>query len=146
VTNSAGLGAVAWTPNLAAGTYPTAASFGGDTLYSAATGSGSVVIARKATTVVYTGALTGGANKTITLSAVLADATGTPLGGRTIAFKLGSQTASAVTNTSGVASVQLKLAQKNGTYPLTATWTPTGGDAARYVGSAASATFKLQAK
>ena len=146
VTNSAGLGAVAWTPSLAAGTYPTTASFGGDTLYSSAAGSGSVVIARKATTVVYTGTLTGGANKTITLSAVLADATGTPLGGRTIDFKLGSQTASAVTNTSGVASVQLKLAQKNGTYPLTATWTSTGGDAARYVGSATSATFKLQAK
>lgn len=46
----------------------------------------------------------------------------------------------------GVAIATLKLAQKNGTYPLTATWTPNGSDAARYVGSAASATFKLQVK
>jgi hypothetical protein len=140
------VGSTAWTPSLAAGTYATSASFGGDSLYTAATGTGSVVIARKATTTTYTGTLTGGANKTITLSAVLVDATGTPLGGRTIAFTLGSQTASAVTSSSGVASFQLKLAQKNGTYPLTATWAPTGNDAARYVGSVASATFKLQAK
>jgi hypothetical protein len=146
VTNSSGLGSTAWTPSLAAGTYGTSASFAGDTLYTPATGTGSVAIARKATTTTYTGTLTGGANKSITLSAVLVDATGTPLGGRTIAFVLGSQTASAVTSSSGVASTQLKLAQKNGTYPLTATWAPAGNDAARYVGSVASATFKLQAK
>ena len=146
VTNSSGVGSTAWTPNLAAGTYGTSASFAGDTLYTPAAGTGSVAIARKATATTYTGTLTGGANKTITLSAVLVDATGTPLGSRTIAFTLGSQTASAVTSSSGVASTQLKLAQKNGTYPLTATWAPAGGDAARYLGSAASATFKLQAK
>jgi hypothetical protein len=124
------------------------ATFAGDAMYTTATGTSSVTIARKATTTTYTGTLTGGANKTITLSAVLVDATGTPLGGRTIAFTLGTQSASAVTSPSGVASVQLKLAQKNGTYPLTATWAPapTGSDGLRYLGSAASATFKLQAK
>ena len=148
VTNSSGAGSTAWTPNLPAATYGTSATFAGDTLYTAATGTGSVTIARKATTTTYTGTLTGGANKTITLSAVLVDATGTPLGGRTIAFTLGTQSASAVTSPSGVASVQLKLAQKNGTYPLTATWAPapTGSDGLRYLGSAASATFTLQSK
>jgi len=146
VTNSAGLGAVAWTPNLAAGTYLTTASFEGDSLYSAADGSSTVAIGHKASATTYTGTLTGGPNKTITLSAKLVDATGTALGGRTISFKLGSQTTSAVTSAGGVASAQLKLTQKNGTYPLTATWSPSGADAARYLGSAASATFKLQAR
>ncbi|HEX2754090.1 MAG TPA: PKD domain-containing protein [Candidatus Limnocylindrales bacterium] len=146
VTSSTGLASTAWTPGLAAGSYGITASFAGDTFYSAASGGGNVSIARKATTTAYTGTLTGGANKTVTLSATLVDATGTPLAGRTIAFKLGAQTTSAVTSASGVASVQLKLTQKNGTYPLTATWTPAGSDAARYLPSAASATFKLQAK
>lgn len=146
VTNSSGLASTAWTPGIAAGTYGITASFAGDSLYTAGSGSGNVAIARKATTTTYTGTLTGGANKIVTLSATLIDATGTPLAGRTIAFRLGTQTASALTSASGVASVQLKLAQKNGTYPLTATWTPAGSDAARYLGSAASATFKLQAK
>ena len=104
------------------------------------------MIARKATTLAYTGATTGGPNKTVILSAVLKDATGTALSGRQVVFVLGSQQVSAATNGSGVASASLKLTQKNGTYALTATWTPSGADAGRYVGSAASVTFKLQAR
>ncbi len=146
VTNSSGLGSTAWTPTLPAGSYTTSATFAGDTLYTTVSGSGSVSIARKATATTYTGTLTGGANKTVTLSAVLVDATGTPLAGRTIAFLLGAQATTAITGPNGVASIQIKLAQKNGTYPLGATWTPVGVDAVRYLGSAASATFKLQAK
>ena len=146
VTNAGGQAQVAWTPLLDAGTYPTSATFGGDSLYESATGSNSIAIAAKATTMTYTGATTGGPNKTVTLSAVLKDATGTALAGRQVAFALGSQSVSATTNGSGIASASLKLAQKNGTYPLTATWTPSDADASRYVGSAASVTFKLQAK
>ncbi len=145
-TNSAGIASSAYTPELAAATYGTSASFAGDSLYVASSGSGSIVIGLKSSTVTYTGTLTGGPNKTITLSATLFDATGKALGGRTITFKLGSQSVSATTNVSGVASTTLKLNQKNGTYALTATWTPAGADASRFVGSAASATFKLQAK
>lgn len=146
VTNSSGQAQVAWTPLLDAGTYGTSAAFAGDGLYESATGSNSVVIARKATTLVYTGATTGGPNKTVVLSAVLKDAAGTALGGRQVVFVLGSQQASATTSPSGIATASLKLTQKNGTYALTATWTPSGADANRYVGSAASVTFKLQAK
>jgi hypothetical protein len=80
------------------------------------------------------------------LSAALVDATGTSLAGRTIEFALGAQTASAVTDTNGIATTSLKLAQKNGAYPITATWTPTGADANRYLASADSDTFKLQVK
>ncbi len=146
VTNSNGQAQVAWTALLDAGTYSTSASFAGDLLYEPETGSNTVVIARKATTLAYTGATTGGPNKTIVLSAVLKDATGTALGGREVVFVLGSQQVSAATNSSGIASSSLKLNQKNGTKALTATWTPSGADAGRYVGSAASVTFKLQAK
>jgi PKD repeat protein len=146
VTNASGVAQVAWTPLLGAGTYATGASFAGDSMYESATGSNSVVIARKASTVTYTGSTTGGPNKTITLSAILKDATGKALAGRQLAFVLGSQQVQATTDSSGIASVALKLNQKNGTYQLTATWTPSGADADHYVGSAASATFKLQAK
>ena len=146
VTNSSGQAQLAWTPLLDVGTYGTSAGFAGDALYESANGTNSVVIARKATTMSYTGATTGGPNKTVTLSAVLKDASGTALAGRQVVFVLGSQQVSATTSASGIASASLKLSQRNGTYPLTATWTPSGADASRYVGSAASATFKLQAK
>ena len=145
VTNSSGIASTAYTPLLDAGSYPTVASFAGDSLYVAKTGSGNIAIARKASITTYTGALSGGPNKTITLSATLVDASGKALG-RTIVFALGAQTTSAVTDASGVASTTLKLNQKNGKYPLTATWTPAGADANHYVGSVGSTTFSLQAK
>lgn len=146
VTNSSGIGSTAFTPLLDAGSYTTTATFAGDPLYVGNSGSGNITIARKASMTTYTGALNGGPNKTVTLSATLVDATGKPLAGRTIVFQLGSQTATALTNPSGVASTTLKLVQKNGKYPLTATWTPAGADANHYVGSVASTTFSLQAK
>src|SRR4029079_868548 len=146
VTNSSGLAQVAWTPLLDAGTYATGASFAGDTLYESATGSNSVALARKATTMAYTGTTTGDPNKAVILSSVLKDATGKALAGRQVVFVLGSQQVQATTDASGIASASLKLTQKNGTYALTATWAPAGADANRYVGSAASVSFKLQAK
>ncbi len=146
VTNSSGIGGTAFTPLLDAGSYTTTASFAGDSLYEGSSGNGSIAIARKATSVAYTGALNGGPNKTVTLSAILTDATAKQLAGRVIVFQLGTQTVSATTNGSGIASTSLKLSQKNGIYPLTATWTPAGGDADHYAGSSASVSFKLQAK
>ena len=146
VSNASGLAQVAWTPLLDAGAYSTGASFAGDAYYEAATGSNAVTISRKATTVTYTGSTSGAPNKATVLSAVLKDATGKALAGRQVLFVLGGQQVQATTDASGIASVTLKLTQKNGSYPLTATWTPFGIDAGRYVGSAASLTFKLQAK
>lgn len=145
-TNSSGIASRAYTPLLNAGLYATSAAFAGDALYNPSSDAGSITIAAKATSVTYTGALTGGPNKTVTLSAILADATGTRLGGRTVVFALGTQTKSAVTDANGVATTTLKLTQKNGTYPLTATFTPAGTDAGRYLGSGDATTFKLQAK
>ena len=146
VTGSGGIAVTAFTPLLAAASYLTSASFGGDSLYVESTGSGSISVARKASSVTYTGALTGGPNKTITLSAVLKDATGKPLAGELIVFQLGTQTATATTNDSGVGSTYLTLKPKNGKYPLTATWVPSGPDMDHYNGSAASASFSLQSR
>jgi hypothetical protein len=51
-----------------------------------------------------------------------------------------------VTNAQGFASVDLKLNQKNGNNPITATFTPAGAHVSKYLGSGSSDTFKLQAK
>lgn len=145
-TSASGTAVLPYTPLLAAGIHGTAASFAGDLLYNSSNDSGTIAVAQKATTVAYTGALNGGANKTVGLSAVLVDATGKALFGKTIVFHLGAQMVSAVTNINGVASTSLKLNQKNGVYPLTATWAPAGADSTHYVGSSAATTFKLQSK
>ena len=112
-----------------AGAHTLAASTAQDTLYEASNTSGGYAVGLKATTVTYSGALTGTPNKVITLSAKLVDATGTPLAGRTINFQLGTQSASALTDANGQAATTLKLTQKNGTYTVSATFTPVGADA-----------------
>lgn len=147
LTDGSGVATKSFTPLLGAGTYPVVASWAGDTKYDSATDSNdNITIGKKATAVTYTGATTGGPNKTVTLSAVLKDATGKALSSRSIVFNLGSQTVTASTNSNGIATASLKLSQKNGSYPLTATFTPSGGDAANYSGSQAATIFKLQSK
>jgi hypothetical protein len=146
LTNSSGIATRSYTPTLAAGSYTGSSTFAGDSLYNTSSSSNPFSVALKGTTTTYTGAVSGGANKTITLSAVLKDATGKPLAGKTIDFKLGTQTTSATTDANGVASKALKLSQKNGTYAVSATWTPSGADATHYTGSTQSVVFKLQAK
>ena len=145
-TNSSGIAMRSYTPLLPAASYGTGAAFGGDVLYNGSADTGSIAIARKATSVTYTGALNGGANKTISLLAILADATGTRLANRQITFKLGTQSVSVNTDANGVAFATLKLAQKNGIYPLTATFTPAGPDAGTYLASSDAKSFKLQTK
>lgn len=146
-TNSSGIASTTHLLGLAAGSYTATATFAGDSLYNGAGPSNAAyTVNKKPTSVTYTGALNGGPNKTITLSAVLVDSQNNPLAGRVIAFKLGSQSAVATTNASGVATTTLQLNQKNAAYPLTATFTPAGADANLYLGSVASATFKIQVK
>lgn len=129
-----------------AGSYGVGASFAGDSLYEGSSSQSSATVGVKGTNLTYTGALQGGPKKTVTLSAVLKDAEGKPLSGQTVQFTLGTQTVSAVTDANGIAIAPLKLNQKNGSYPLTATWTPSGADVAKYSGSADVETFKLQPK
>jgi PKD repeat protein len=146
-TSSNGTATLVYAPQVPAGAHSLSATMAQDAFYNGpATGSGTFNVAKKATTVTYTGPVTGAPNKVINLSASLVDATGTPLAGRTINFTLGTQTASATTDANGAATASLKLTQKNGTYTVSASFAPTGNDASRYNGSAASASFKLQAK
>ena len=146
-TNSFGIAMQAYTPLVNAGLHLANAAFAGDTLYNASNGGGSIDVARKGTSVTYTGALNGGPNKTVGLSAILADATGTRLAGRTILFALGAQTTSANTDANGVATTSLTLNQKNAIYPLTATFTPAGvADSSHYLGSSDAKSFNLQKK
>jgi len=145
-TNSAGIAVRSYTPLLDAGTYATQAGFAGDAYYNSSFDAGTLEVQEKATSVSYTGALNGGPNKTIGLSAILVDATGKALANRTIEFQLGAQSVPAVTNINGVATTTLKLNQKVGIYPLTATWSPAGADASHYVGSSDAESFKLQKK
>ena len=142
-TGASGTASLAYTPETAAGSYVTGVSFTGDNLYDPASAGGSITIVQKATSVTYTGAVSGGPNKTVSLSAVLTDGTGRALSGKTVTFVLGSQTVSATTGATGVASTTLQLNQHNGTYALTATYTPTASDSAYYVGSTASASFTI---
>jgi hypothetical protein len=149
LTNSSGIATKSYVPGLAAGGYTASAAFAGDVLYNPSGSSNGFAIAKKATSITYTGAVTGAPNKTIVLSAVLKDATGKALAGRTVDFALGSQSASAVTDVNGVASTSLKLAQKNGTYTVSATYSTSGANAADgpfYTGSTQGVVFKLQAK
>jgi PKD repeat protein len=146
LTNSSGVATKAYTPGLAAGAYTASSEFSGDSLYNASSSSNGFTVAKKATTTAYTGAVTGGPNKTVTLSAVLKDATGKPLAGRTTKFQLGTQIVSAVTDANGAAAAPLKLAQKNGSYTVSATYTPAAGDVPLYIGSSQGVVFKLQAK
>ena len=141
-----GVASLAYTPLLAAGTYATGVSFAGDSLYMASDDTGSLTIAKKATTVTYTGALNGGPNKVVDLSAILADASGTRLAGRTITFQLGTQSATAVTDSLRRRDRQPQLDQKNGILPLTATFAAAGADATHYLGSSDAESFKLQKK
>jgi PKD repeat protein len=145
-TNGSGIATLGYTPTVAAGSHGVEVSFSADALYTGAAANGSIDVALKATSLAYTGALKGSPNKAVSLSAVLKDATGQALAGRTVSFKLGSQSASATTDATGVATVSLVLNQKNGSYPLTATFTPAGADASRYLASSASVTFSLQKK
>jgi hypothetical protein len=146
LTSSSGIATKAYTPALAAGSYAASSTFAGDALYNTSASSNAFTVTQKATSLAYTGATSGAPNKSVVLSAVLKDATGKPLAGRTIVFQLGSQLASAPTDASGVASAPLKLSQKNGTYSVSATFTPSSNDVSTYVGSSQTASFKLQAK
>ena len=146
-TSSNGVATITHAPQVPAGLHSVSATLAQDALYSGpVSASGDLDVAKKATSVTYTGAVTGGPNKVITLSASLVDATGKPLAGRTVNFTLGTQSASATTDANGKAATTLKLTQKNGTYTVSASFAPAGGDTGRYLGSAVNATFKLQAK
>jgi PKD domain/Bacterial Ig-like domain (group 3) len=104
------------------------------------TDSRTVMVTKRDTTLGYTGPLSSNPSKTITLAANVVDEYGEAVAERKVTFVLGGQTAIGTTDSSGNASVNLKLSQKPGSYPLTATFA--AGDP-KYNDSADSGTFVI---
>lgn len=100
----------------------------------------SAEITKRATTLVYTGATQGLANKYVGLSATMTDERGRPVVGRSVTFTLGSQTATTATNSDGLASTSMRLNQKNGNYPVSASF---AGDSLYLSDASDSSTFKI---
>ena len=106
-----------------------------------------VTITTRDTSTGYLGDTAGVFGSPSTLSASLVDEYGQTVNGRPISFQVAPDaTWTGNTNSSGIASTSLKLNQKNGTYSVSATFTPAGADVGKYVGSSQSTIFKLQAK
>jgi len=143
-TNAAGHASLAYVVGVTAGSHSVSASYAGSALYdAAAVGAQPFAVSAMPSEITYTGGLSGAPNKFTTLSAKVVDDLGRPLGGYVVTFVVGSQSITATTNSSGVASTQLKLNQKPGFYPLTASWS---GDPGKYVGDSTSAQFSLNKK
>lgn len=86
----------------------------------------SVTIAKRPTSLVYSGDIQAKPNHYATLQANLTDILGQAVVDRTVDFTVGSQSASAQTDGSGDATTSLKLQQKPDSYPLSASF---AGDA-----------------
>jgi hypothetical protein len=97
-------------------------------------------VTKRDTTLGYTGSLFSAPSKTVALTANIVDAYGQPVAGKKVTFVLGSQTATGTTDATGKATASIKLTQKPGSYPLSATFA--GGDA-KYNGAADSGTFVI---
>jgi hypothetical protein len=143
-TNASGHASLAYVVTKTAGSHSVSASYAGSALFDADTsGTAPFAVSAMASTITYTGGLKGAPNKDVTVAATVVDALGRPLAGSPVTFVIGSQTATATTNASGVASTQIKLNQKPGYYPLSASW---AGDPGRYQGDSTSAQFSLNKK
>jgi PKD repeat protein len=144
MTNTSGHASLNYVVSKTAGNHTVSASYAGSPLYdAAATGNQPFVVSAMASKITYTGGLSGAPNKFTTLSAKVVDSLGRPLGGYLVTFVVGSQSITATTSSSGVASTQLKLNQKPGFYPLTASWS---GDVGKYTGDSTSVQFSLNKK
>ena len=143
-TNASGHASLGYTVPLLAGAHTVSAAYAGSALF-AADGSGdeSFSVAADASVLTYTGGLKGAPNKDTAVSAKLTDSLGRPLAGKVVTFAIGSQSVSATTNASGVAATTIKLTQKPGFYPLTASWP---GVAGAYLDDSVALQFSLNKK
>jgi hypothetical protein len=100
----------------------------------------SIHVTKRDTTLGYIGPLSSAPSKTVTLAADLVDEYGQPVAGKKVTFVLGGQKATGTTDASGHVSVDLKLTQKSGSYPFSATF-PTGDS--KYNDSSDAGTFVI---
>jgi hypothetical protein len=97
-------------------------------------------VTKRDTTLGYTGALFSSPSKTVEVTADVVDEYGQPVAGKKVTFVLGSQTATGTTDSTGRATASIKLTQKPGSYPLSATFA--AGDP-KYTDAADSGTFVI---
>lgn len=142
VTNATGHVSCQITINQHAGPYTAIASFAGDTVYTAETGSSPFTVNLEDTQLTYSGATNGDYHDPATVSAVLTDATdGTPIANKTVDFQIGaSDTCSAQTTGTGTASCTITPTQPAGPYPMTASF---AGDSDYAAASDTSHTFTV---
>ena len=97
-------------------------------------------VTKRDTTLGYTGPLFSSPSKTVAVTADVVDEYGQPVAGKKVTFVLGSQTATGTTDSTGKATASIKLTQKPGSYPLSATFA--AGDP-KYNDAADSGTFVI---
>src|SRR5262249_11889294 len=81
-------------------------------------------VTKRDTTLGYTGPTSSAPSKSVTLTADLVDEYGQAVAGKKVTFTLGSQTATGTTDAAGKASAVIKLTQKPGSYPASASLAP----------------------
>jgi uncharacterized repeat protein (TIGR01451 family) len=112
-TNASGIASCSITPGEAAGPYPLAATFAGDSNFLSSNGSNTFTVTHEETALSYTGDTSVANGQPMTLSGVLTTddpSAATGLAGKSVLFTLGSgtpQTCSGTTNATGVASCSI---------------------------------------
>src|SRR5207248_2587262 len=103
-----------------------------------------VTIAKRTTTLTYSGDLTGQYTDTPTVKATLLDERNQPVVGKTITFAIGGQTATATTDATGLAKTTIQLDQQQGMPNVTATFNSAGDpDYLGYNGAATATDSKI---
>ncbi len=139
-TNASGVATCTVTVTAPAGTYATSASFAGDSSYKASTGSGTVTVVLRPSTIHLTVASSVQTGSAVAISGTLLDGT-TALAGKTVKLSLGTQSCTATTGATGVLSCTINLSQPAGSVTATTSF---AGDAS-YAASSDSAPVTITA-
>jgi Big-like domain-containing protein len=139
-TDANGTAAVTVMPPV--GSYPVSANFSGDANYLASSGSGTLIVTRAPTTIVYTGDTATSGGHTATLSATLTDQNGSPLGGKLVTLSFGSVSCQSTTNLNGIASCTVTVVDPPGSYVVTAGFAGDG----TYLASSGTGTITIAGK
>jgi hypothetical protein len=125
-TDSSGMASCEVTPKDTPGPYTASASFAGDSVHAASSGSAAFTLNQEESHLTYTGETTADYHDTFTASATLIDPEdGLPVEGKTITFTLGSgDKCTETTDNSGKASCSITPTQAAGSYMVTASFGP----------------------
>ncbi len=139
-TNNSGVASLTRSAPAAAGSYPIAISFAGDSGYATASASAALKVNLATPSLKYTGATSATRSKSVTLTATLKTSAGVALAGRTVTFKLNSVTYSGVTSATGTASVAVTAPATAATYSIAVAF---AGDAG-YNATSTSASVRVR--